>query len=121
MSSVAVNGNLAEACRVAGVSYSQVKSYIAKDDDFSAKYELAKEIAADALELEARRRAVDGWEETVYYKGVEVGSQRKYSDRLTELLLKADKPEKFKTRSELTGAGGSPIKLALAKFDPEED
>lgn len=47
----------------------------------------------EAREAEAHRRAVKGWKEPVYYKGIECGTIRRFSDRLLELLLKADNPK----------------------------
>jgi hypothetical protein len=43
----------------------------------------------DALEREAWRRAVEGFDEPVHYQGEVVGYVKKYSDRMLELLLKA--------------------------------
>jgi hypothetical protein len=40
------------------------------------------------LEAEARRRAVQGWDEPVFHQGRKVGTIRKYSDRMLEILLK---------------------------------
>lgn len=47
------------------------------------------------LEDEARRRAVEGVEEPVFYQGDVVGHVKKYSDDLLKLLLKANRREKY--------------------------
>ena len=62
------------------------------------------------------RRAFEGTDEPVYYKGEECGSVRKYSDTLAIFLLKAHAPEKYRENihAELTGAGGGPIALQAA-------
>ena len=54
----------------------------------------------DDLELEARRRAVEGTERPVFYQGGEVGYVREYSDTLLIFLLKAHRPNKFRERVE---------------------
>ena len=51
----------------------------------------------------ARRRAIDGFEEPVFYQGAVVGAVRKYSDRMLELLLKGHAPEKYKDRVQHSG------------------
>ena len=54
---------------------------------------MADKMAADLLEEEAFRRAVEGDLQVVYYKGEEVGRRRVYSDQLLSLLLKGKKPQ----------------------------
>ena len=49
---------------------------------------------------EVHRRASEGVEEGVYYKGVRVDTIRKYSDKLLELAVKADDPDKYADRSK---------------------
>ena len=56
-------------------------------------------MCVSVLEDEAQRRAM-GYEEDVYYKGEKVGTVTKYSDKLMEVLLKANAPEKYRERVE---------------------
>ena len=90
-----------------------VYNWIHADPDFAAKVEaikpIAKEVYVGILEEEARRRAVEGVLEPVYYKGMLVDKVRKYSDVLLIVLLKANAPEKYRERTEITGEGGGPI------------
>ena len=74
------------------------------------------------MEAETIRRAVEGVEVPVYGRGPGpnagsqvVGSVTKYSDRLLELMLRARRPHKFRDRvpTEITGAGGVPVKFTL--------
>lgn len=67
-----------------------------KDPEFAKAWESAIEAGTDVLEDEARRRAQEGYEEPIYYKGEIVGIQKKWSDMLTILLLKARRPEKYR-------------------------
>lgn len=54
----------------------------------------------------AHERAVEGVEEDVFSPaGKMVGTKRVYSDRLLELLLKADNPEKFSERKQVAVVG----------------
>ena len=104
-------GNVTEAARVARISRNTVYTHRHADPVFAEAWDDAEEEATDALEYEARRRAVHGVERPVVYKGEVVATIPEYSDRLMELLLKAHRPEKFKERvaNELTGKGGGPI------------
>ncbi len=64
-----------------------------------------KEDAADTLEAEAYRRAVEGVEKpTGWYRGVAGGVVREYSDSLLMFLLKGIRPDKYKDRVEFKGA-----------------
>lgn len=62
-------GVIAKAARAAGVSSSAVRLRRSTDADFEALFEQAGEDAVDALDSEARRRALDGVEEPVVYQG----------------------------------------------------
>ncbi len=67
--------------------------------------DLAKLQAADVLEAEAHRRAVEGVEEAVgWYKGEAGGTVRKYSDVLLIFLLKSLQPERYRERVDLRGS-----------------
>jgi hypothetical protein len=81
---------------------------------FARSWDNAMEVAIDALEAEARRRAVEGVDEPVgWYKGEAGGKVRRYSDTLLIVLLKAHRPEKYRENihQEHTGAGGGPIEV----------
>ncbi|QII84185.1 terminase [Bordetella hinzii] len=84
-------------------SRATINAWREKDADFAAAFNEAMEHAADLLEAEARRRAVDGVDEPHFYKDEVVGHVRKYSDTLLLALLKATRPEKFKERVEHSG------------------
>lgn len=98
------NGNVTMSAERAGISRSVVYKFFRTDEKFSKRMYDARQEAADRLEEEARRRGVDGWEEPVFYKGDVCGSVRKYSDSLLLALLKANKPEKFRERSDVSGS-----------------
>ena len=63
-------------------------------------WKLAKEEGEEARvairEETAHRRAVEGWEEPVFYKGDECGRINKIDNRLLEFLIKADNPGKYR-------------------------
>lgn len=103
-------GILTDAAAAAGVDRSTVFRRRQDDEEFEAAVRDAMEAAADKLEAEARRRALEGTEEPVYQGGVLVGTKRVYSDSLMALLLKGRRKQVFSERTEITGANGGPLK-----------
>ncbi|SMC96964.1 hypothetical protein [Novosphingobium sp. B1] len=103
--------NVSEACRAANISRSAAYQWRDEDADFAAAWKDAEEAAADRLEREAWRRAVDGTDKPVTFQGVITATYKEYSDRMLEILLKAHRPEKFveRVRNEHTGKNGGPI------------
>lgn len=71
-------------------------------------------MAADRLEREAWRRAVEGWEEPVYPKGQLVGTVRLYSDTLLALLLRAARPKRYREQVDLASESGRPSRSGAA-------
>jgi hypothetical protein len=69
-----------------------------KSEGYKKAFEDAAEEAADLLETEARRRALEGVEEPVFYQGQQCGTVHKYSDTLLIFLLKGCRPEKYVER-----------------------
>ncbi len=98
---IAATGSLAYSLREVGVSRNSLNKALNEDTEFSCLYEEALFYASDMLELEARRRAVDGVEKGVYYQGELVDYEKQYSDRLLDVLLKANKANKFANRTDL--------------------
>lgn len=97
LAALAETGVLSAACVVAGVNRATVFRWKKDDEEFAAAYADALEQAADKIESEARRRAVEGFDEPVYYKGELVGTIKRYSDTLLVNLLRADR-EKFRNQ-----------------------
>ena len=91
-------GNITHACTLAGVGRTTFYERRDSDERFKAAVKDAFIEATDSLELEARRRAMDGWDEPVHYKGEATGTVRKFSDTLLIFLLKAHRPKRFRER-----------------------
>lgn len=93
-------GNITAAAAAAGVSRQKHYEWL-DDPDYAARFDQTHEAAADALEAEARRRAVEGIDEPVFHNGEVCGYRRRYSDVLLIFLLKGLRPEKFRERHQL--------------------
>jgi hypothetical protein len=109
---------LQEACAAASIARSTAYQWRSDDADFAAGWDEALDEAADRMEREAFRRAVEGTNEPVYHQGQEVGAVRKYSDTLLIFLLKAARPEKYRERTETRHTGLTPDE---AKNLPDEE
>jgi hypothetical protein len=92
------------ACRFARFPRRTAYDQRAADKAFAAQWDDAIEVGTEALEDEARRRAVEGTLKPVYYQGVQIGEVREYSDALLMLLLKANRPGKYREPRSLNVA-----------------
>lgn len=108
--------NVGKACAAVGISRQTAYNWRENDPEFAAAWERAMKAGLLGLEDEAHRRAFEGVDEPVFYKGDECGTVRKYSDTLTIFLLKAHDPEKYRENSKLELSGS----LALNQMSDEE-
>jgi hypothetical protein len=92
--------NVTEACREIQKSRAWVYHCRDVDPTFAEAWETAKQVAADEVFFEARRRAVNGYEDPVFYQGEQVGTVKRYSDRMLEMLARTSRPELFIERTE---------------------
>lgn len=95
LATLATTGNVSAAARAAGVSRQAAYHRRSNDRDFRAAWDDALEEGVDALEAEARRRALEGVEEPVFHAGAQCGTVRRFSDALMVVLLRAHRPHKF--------------------------
>lgn len=89
-------GVMYQACEKVGISRRVVWDERARNPEFDAKMQEAKEDYTDTLERVTLARARDGWDEPVFHEGVICGYKRKYSDTLAIFHLKALRPEKYR-------------------------
>jgi hypothetical protein len=99
LKALAETGSVATSAALAGTSRTRVYELRKVDQEFAGAWEDAEEIAADRLEGEARRRAVEGVEEPLVSAGKLVRDENgqpitvtRYSDNLLLALLKAHRP-----------------------------
>jgi len=83
-------GNVTIARNAVGLTPRRLHLLRDYDKQFAADWDLAFEIGMTSLEAEAVRRAADGVEEPVFYKGEVCGAVTKYSDGLLQFLLKGN-------------------------------
>lgn len=97
--------NVRMACEAAGIN--RTTAYKARDviPAFRAAWDKVVQDAVDALEREAWRRATEGVTRTepVMYQGEQVATKviTEHSDKLMELLLKANRPHKYREQIKI--------------------
>lgn len=125
LSELAERGNVSDAARAAGVARTTVYEWREVDPAFAASWDAALDEAADTMEREAWRRAVEGVEKPVFGslgQGLgsgEVGRVQEYSDTLLIFLLKGAKPEKYRERAQVEHSGG--IRHYQVDIDSSDD
>lgn len=102
-------GTITRAAEIAGIDRGTHYNWIKEDTVYAKACDAAYEQAAERLEEEARRRAVEGVQKPVFYKGEECGVVQEYSDTLLIFLLKGAKPDKYaeRTHTDVTVTPGS--------------
>ena len=96
------------------------------DPEFAKKWADAEQEAADVLEREAWRRATEGTDEPVFYKGDQCGTIKRYSDNLLMFLLRGVRPEKYRERfvlpvEELNRLIERELAIAKGETDPPDE
>ena len=98
LDALCISANVGKACEAAHITRNT--AYVARKRKklFAKAWDEAIEDAYDRLEAEAWRRGHDGVDEPVYQGGQSVGTIRRYSDNLLSVLLRANRPAKFRDR-----------------------
>lgn len=109
--------NQSLSCEAVGVSGYTVILHRKANPEFDKAFLEAREYAMDMLEGEARRRAFSGTPKPVFYKGKQVGEVKEYSDLLLIFLLKANRPEKYREKTDVNYQGS--ITIEVKKFGEE--
>ena len=106
-------GVVAWAAKAAGVGRRTVYDHLQADPEFGERWQEALDTAADTLEGELIRRAVEGEQVPVYYKGKVVGHTTRKSDALLVFAIKnlqrrrENEVRKTSSLNRIFGVGGS--------------
>lgn len=84
--------NLTLAARATKIDRRRHYDWIS-EPEYAEEFGKAHDEAVEVMIGEARRRAVEGTEKPVFYKGDECGAIREYSDNLLMFLIKKERPE----------------------------
>lgn len=123
-------GNPLAACKAGRLTRSQVNVLREQDPLFANACTEALDEAADLLEAEAWRRALEGVAQPLLHAGQPVFNPageaviiRRYSDPLLVMLLRGCKPAKFQRRAGPAGAPFDPsasMREIAADYDPPQ-
>jgi hypothetical protein len=97
LAALAIGRTMVFACKSANVAYNTAKYHRAQDRQFDEQCLAAMDYAGELLESRAFQRALEGDVEPIVYMGVVVGHVRKFDSKLQIELLRAYKPDRFKT------------------------
>lgn len=100
--------SVTSAAEAAGVGRASHYRWIRKSPKYAAAFQKRKQIAGDYLEAEAIARAGEGWLEPVYYQGAVCGEVRRFDSGLMQFLLRGLLPEKYGSKTEISGPAGAP-------------
>lgn len=77
-----------KAAKAVGWTPETIGLYRKAEPEFEELCQQALKIHRELIEAEIKRRAIDGWDQPVFYQGLPCGTLRKYSDRMLELYAK---------------------------------
>jgi len=93
-------GNMSEACRVAGIHIDTPYDWKERYEDFAEEYRIAEIQADGAIDHEIYQRAVVGWEEPQVSAGKLVCYATRKSDAMLTLLAKS-RMAKYREKSQV--------------------
>ena len=102
---LARHGNVRVAAARVGVSRSGVYLARGRDGAFAAAWRAALVLGRDAAVAEVAERALEGWQEPVFYRGQQVALRRRYDTRL--LLAHLARLDKACAEFDDEGEGGA--------------
>lgn len=111
-------GRKTEAARVGGVCPETMRVYRKEHPELEEAIEDAMDEYRDRIAAEIHRRAIEGWEEPVFSPslGTQIGTVRKFSDKLLELHAKRHMPEyREHLKADVNVSGGVLVVGASAK------
>lgn len=94
---VALTRSIILGCRAAKVAKNTVLSHRRLDPDFDAQVIAAQEQAVDLLTDMTMRTAIEGECKPIFWQGIQVGHERIVDNRLRIEMLRAYRPDRFKT------------------------
>jgi hypothetical protein len=103
--------NVSRACTMAGFTKMQADALKLRIEAFARMWDDTYEAVTDDLEEAGLKRAINGVLEPVYWRGVEVGQKKVYSDAVLSMMLQGRRGNVYKSRTanELSGPNGAPI------------
>lgn len=116
---IANNGGIVfDAAKQLNISRTALYQRRKEDEGFKKAWGEAVDRGVDVIEDEAKRRALKGCKEAIYYEGKIVGYKMVKSDYCIGIVLKAHRPA-YRERHEITGPGGGPLVSNVTVYLPD--
>lgn len=96
LAAYAHTGRITRAALSAQVNWRNHYNWLKSDEQYVLSFAEAQRMAGDFFEDEAIRRALEGIQKPVFYRGEHVENETVYSDTLMIVLLKGAKPDKYR-------------------------
>jgi len=109
-------GHVSNCCTALNVSRNEMYIHRGKFPKFKEEWIKALSHAVELLEDEAWRRAFEGVDRDVWYKGCVVGTEKHYSDTLLMHRLNAERPDKYHYRQQVDANVTAEITVKVVKF-----
>lgn len=87
--------HITRACESSGVSRTAYYKWLT-EEWFASEVQRRRDALIDRLEDNTLTRAVDGWEEPVFYQGEECGAVRKFDNGLSWKMLAKHRPDLYR-------------------------
>lgn len=81
-------GTIGKAAKMFGVALATLHRARKEDPHFERDIQQALQLHRDKIDLEVYKRAMEGWDEPVYFQGQVVGYVKKKSDKLLQFYAK---------------------------------
>jgi len=114
-----LSGDVTAAAEAAKITRGAHYHWLKTSESYRGAFERARIVVADSIEAAAIKRAREGVLEPVFYQGIKCGAVRRYPEGTAMFLLRGLKPEVYGAKTELTGAGGTPLSIEVRFVDPQ--
>jgi hypothetical protein len=116
LSAFAQLGKREAAAAAIGIELRTHRYWMQNDSVYVEAFKHAEAVVADRIEDEMFRRGVEGVERGVWYNGVQVGTERHYSDTLLIFAAKGAMPEKFRDHVNNTHDVSPALAVLMAQW-----
>ncbi len=103
--------SISAAGRIANVNPETHHRWFRKDAKYRETFLELKTESLHYLETMGIERAGEGWLEDVYYQGAVCGQVRRFDSGLLQFLLRGMMPEKYGSKTEISGPQGAPMQV----------
>lgn len=114
-----MSGRIRYSAIMAGMEPWQVSKAIKESQELQERKLDALKGYCELIDAEIHRRAIDGTNKGVYFKGRRVATEKVYSDRLLELLAKANDP-KYRDKMQVDANVKAGVLVVQASLDPDD-